>query len=164
VPDWRLGLFGGFREGDALEFEARIRTDFANAWSSLLAGAGSDARLGPCELATGSMLALWRSMTGRDYRLDLATLRVPLLAVLGGDSNLYDAAGLGCWFAASVPHAEVIRYAMTGHSPHIAAPDRFARDVAAFAARREAVAQHPADVAVSRAGTRQLAPPAQVAA
>jgi len=173
VPDWRLGLFGGFREGDALEFETRIRTDFPDAWLSLQthgADAGPHARHGELprrplrDLATGSMLALWRSMIGRDYRVDLATLQVPLLAVLGGGSSLYDAALLGRWFEASVPHAEVVRYPKADHAPHAAAPARFARDVAAFAARRATVARHPAARGASRAGGRSLFPAAQVAA
>jgi pimeloyl-ACP methyl ester carboxylesterase len=159
VPDWRLGLFGGFRETDALEFEARIRADFADAWLSLQAhgaDAGPYAHHGALprrplrELATGSMLALWRSMIGRDYRVDLATLHVPLLAVLGGGSNLYDAAMLGRWFEASVPRAEVVCYPKADHAPHVAAPARFARDVAAFAARWEPDAQYPAARASAR--------------
>ena len=157
-PEWPLGLFGGFRAVDALEFEAHIRGDFADAWLSLQVR-GLDAR-SPADgavhhrqlesqrsdlraLATGSMLALWRSMIGRDYRVDLATLRVPLLAVLGGDSNLYDAAQLGHWFQSSVPDAQVIRYAMVDHAPHAAAPARFARDVATFAARSEPAPRAP---------------------
>jgi len=172
-PDWRLGLFGGFREGDALELEARIRADFAGAWLSLQAR-GEDAGPRACqcepprqalrELATGSMLALWRSMVGRDYRVDLATLRVPLLAVLGGGSNLYDAALLGRWMEASVPHAEVVRYPKADHAPHAAAPARFARDVAAFAARWEPVARHAAERAALHVGGRQQVPAAQAAA
>jgi non-heme chloroperoxidase len=173
VPDWRLGLFGGFREGDALEFEARIRADFAAAWLSLQAhGADAGPHAGDGEpsprslrdFATGSMLALWRSMIGRDYRVDLATLRVPLLAVLGGGSNLYDATLLGRWFEASVPYAEVVRYPKADHAPHAAAPARFARDVAAFAARRTAVARHPAVCIASYAGGGPLVPTAQAAA
>ena len=168
VPDWQLGLFGGFRAADALDFEAQIRVDFADAWLSLQArgqGAGSRAEDGvhgrPPEslrrnlrlLATGSMLALWRSMIGRDYRVDLAMLQVPVLAVLGGGSNLYDTVQLGRWFQSSVPDAQVIRYPKADHAPQAAAPARFARDVAAFAARREPVARrHVAVVAPNRAG------------
>jgi non-heme chloroperoxidase len=153
VPDWRLGLFGGFREGDALEFEARIRADFAGAWLWLQAHGADAGPLAPAgelprrplrDLSTGSMLALWRSMIGRDYRVDLAAFPVPLLAVLGGGSNLYDAALLGGWFETTVPHAEVVRYPKTDHAPHAAAPARFARDVAAFAARRSTVARNHA--------------------
>jgi non-heme chloroperoxidase len=170
--DWPLGLFGGFRAVDALEFEGQIRVDFADAWLSLLAR-GLDAR-SPADdnshrrhlesqrpdlraLATGSMLALWRSMIGRDYRVDLATLRVPLLAVLGGDSNFYHAAELGDWFQSSVPDAQVIRYAMVDHAPHAAAPARFARDVAAFAARSEPVTRPVAAVAPSAGVKTRLA-------
>jgi non-heme chloroperoxidase len=168
VPDWPLGLFGGFRAADALEFEAQIRINFADAWLSLQArdcnpgvradddllsqhrdSPGSD--LHP--LAPGSMLALWRSMIVRDYRVDLATLQIPLLAVQGGGSNLYDPVQLGRWFHACVPNAQVICYPKAGHSPHAAAPARFALDIAAFAARREPVTQrHVAAIAPNGAG------------
>jgi hypothetical protein len=89
---------------------------------------------------------------------------VPLLAVLGGGSNLYDAALLGRWFEASVPNAEVVRYPKADHAPHAAAPARFARDVAAFAARRATVARHPAVRTASHAGGRPFVPAAHAAA
>jgi len=171
APDWSLGLFGGFRAGDELEFEARIRAGFAEAWSSLQAretgpggrtDAGMHARYGePLHglggLAAGSMLALWRSMIGRDYRADLVALQIPLLVALGSGSNLYDAAQLGRWFQSFVPDAQVIRYLKADHAPHVAAPERFARDVAAFAARREALVRSPEAVASGAAGTPHLA-------
>ena len=172
APEWRLGLFGGFRERDALEFDARLRGDFAEAWLSLQAhGAGSgafprdDERPGRAlrELATGSMLALWHSMIGRDYRADIAALPVPLLVVLGDDSTLYDAALLGRWFEAAVPDAEVVRYPNAAHAPQAAAPGRFARDVAAFAAR-PAAARHPASRAALPAGGDPFVPTARAAA
>ena len=146
APDWPLGLFGRFRATDSLEFESQIRADVAGAWLALQArgrGAGVEvgaAAAGACgarhPLATGSMLALWRSMVARDYRADLAALQVPLLAVLGADSNLYDAALLARWFQQNVPGAQVASYPKAGHAPHAAAPARFARDIAAFAAQR----------------------------
>jgi non-heme chloroperoxidase len=158
APDWEHGLFGRFDDSDAREFEAHIRVNFADAWISLLArgqvtGVQGGSDLHGCreeplrrklsQLSGGSMLALWRSMIGRDYCADLTTLPVPLLAVLGGDSNLYDSAGLGRWFQESVPRAHVIRYPNADHAPHIAAPARFARDVADFAARGSQVKPHP---------------------
>jgi pimeloyl-ACP methyl ester carboxylesterase len=94
------------------------------------------------QLAEGSMLALWRSMIVRDYRVDLAALPVPLLAVLGGDSNLYDGARLGRWLQGCVPDAHVIRYPKAGHAPQADEPARFARDVAAFASRRTTAPRH----------------------
>ena len=157
APDWPLGLFGTFNAANALEFEAQVRVDFARAWQALQQR--GDGGVAPAErpqydrhqdalrrhlrqLAEGSMLALWRSMLVRDYRVDLAALPVPLLAVLGVSSNLYDATRLGSWFQDCVPDAHVIRYPKAGHAPHGDLPARFARDVAAFAARRATVPRH----------------------
>ena len=153
APDWALGLFNDFWAGDAFDFEARIRNDFAEAWLMLHAR-GFNARAGAeyesgsahvealrrdlATLSHGSMLSLWRSAASRDYRVDLAQLPVPLLAVLGGSSNLYDTAQLGRWIAQSVPGATVVRYDSADHAPHLCAPARFARDVVAFAAHRTA--------------------------
>ena len=158
APDWPLGLFGKFDASDAREFEARIRVDFADAWMRLQArgfdgtsGAGNDAHCRHLEtirrnlhrLANGSMQALWHSMIRRDYRSDLRSVQLPVLAMLGGSSNMYDAPRLGHWFLDCVPGAQVIRYPRADHALHAAAPARFARDVAAFAARRAPVARHP---------------------
>ena len=43
MPDWSLGLFGGFPAGDEMGFESRIRADFAGAWSALQARAAAAA-------------------------------------------------------------------------------------------------------------------------
>jgi non-heme chloroperoxidase len=178
APDWTLGLFGGFGAADAWDFEARLRNDFAEAWLRLH-GCGfnararaeyegnsrrvdaqrSDLRL----LANGSMLTLWRSQLSRDFRTDFATFPLPLLTVLGGESNLYDTAQLARWIAATVPETQVVRYEAADHAPHVAAPARFARDVAAFAARRAPVARHQAQTVpmghARRPGTGNLARP-----
>jgi hypothetical protein len=87
------------------------------------------------KLANGSMLALWRSKVGRDYRTDLATLPVPLLVVLGDGNPLYDTAPLRRWYETTVPGVRVVRYPQADRAPQAAVPARFARDVAAFAAR-----------------------------
>ena len=172
APDWQLGLFSGFLAADAREFEAQIRANFADAWLSLQArGCDAEARAeheshtGQQEslrrnlrqLASGSMLALWRSMLDRDYRADLARLQVPLLAVLGGGRNLYDCAQLGRWFLSFVPGAQVIRYPKADHAPCAGAPARFARDVVAFAALRSPLTRHHiAVVAAKGAGAPAL--------
>ncbi len=166
APDWPLALFGGFRATDSLEFESQIRADCASAWRAMQArGRGTGVESVPLgrqqggrqPLATGSMLALWRSMIARDYRADLAVLQVPLLAVLGANSNLYDAALLGRWFQQNVPGAQVASYPKAGHAPHAANPARFARDIAAFAAQRTPPSRNHVMV-VARGGAS--APPA----
>lgn len=170
MPDWSLGLFGGFPAGDEMGFESRIRADFAGAWSALQARAAAASVHGDSDahsrhggshhdlggLAAGSMLALWRSMTGRDYRADLAALRLPLLVVLGGGS-LYDTEQLGRWFHTAVPLAKVVRYLKADHAPHVAAPARFARDVAAFAAPRETTTSTPSAAIPGAVGNAYVA-------
>jgi non-heme chloroperoxidase len=83
----------------------------------------------------GLMLPLWKSFAHKDYRDEAAALTVPVLVVLGGASNLYDAGRLGRWYSAAIPHAYVVRYEGADHAPHLAVPARFARDVAEFAGR-----------------------------
>jgi non-heme chloroperoxidase len=160
APDWALGLFSKFDATAAQVFEAQIRANFADAWMRLQArafaaapGTEHDAhcrylesmRRNLRDLANGSMRALWHSMVSRDYRLDLASTTLPVLAIFGRGSNLYDTQGLARWFTDSVPHAQVLRYPKADHAPHAAASARFARDVAAFAAQRVPKASlHPA--------------------
>ena len=78
---------------------------------------------------------MWKSLAHKDYRDDIAAATVPVLVVLGGASNLYDATRLGRWYTEHVPYAQVLRYEGADHAPHLMLPARFARDVAAFVAR-----------------------------
>lgn len=149
-PDWDLGLYGGFSPADNLAFEWQMRRDAAEAYLRLLAcGFNARARAEydantPAQrrrrqllrsLPGAPWLALWKSLAHKDYRDDIAAVTVPLLVVLGGASNLYDAVRLGRWFAEHVPYAQVLRYEGADHAPHLSLPARFARDVTAFAAR-----------------------------
>ena len=149
-PDWEFGVYSGFTAADNRVFEWQMHRDPAEAYLRLLAN-GCNARA-HAEYETNAesvqrmrhrlrrshaalMLPLWKSFAHKDYRDEVAALEVPLLVVLGGASNLYDAVRLCRWFADVVPHARVVRYAGADHAPHLAAPARFARDVAAFAGR-----------------------------
>lgn len=69
-----------------------------------------------------------------DFRGLLPRLDVPLLVVLGSRSAHYAGVPLDAYYREAVPHARVLRYARSGHSPHYAEPARFARDLAAFVA------------------------------
>lgn len=157
-PAWDLGLYGGFSPNDNLAFEWQLRRDAAEAYLRLLAcGFNAQARA-EYDANTAAMrrrrtlmrlvpgapwLALWKSFAHKDYRDDLAAATVPVLAVLGGASNLYDAPRLGRWFDEHVPFAEVLRYDGADHTPHLMMPARFAHDVAAFAARCTATQRVP---------------------
>lgn len=148
-PDWELGIYSGFTPADNLAFEWQLRRDPAETYLRLLASgfnararADYDANAVPAQRARNRLrethaallVPLWKSFVHKDYREDVAALPMPLLVVLGGASNLYDAARLSRWYAAAVAHAEVVRYDHADHAPHLAVPARFARDVAAFAA------------------------------
>jgi pimeloyl-ACP methyl ester carboxylesterase len=150
APDWELGVYSGFSAVDNMAFEWQMRRDPAQAWLRLMAcGFNAEARAHfdantpvvqharerLAALPSAAWLALWRSIAHKDYRDEVATLSVPMLAVLGGASNLFDTARLGRWYAGSGPHAAVVRYEGADHAPHAKAPARFARDVAGFAAR-----------------------------
>jgi pimeloyl-ACP methyl ester carboxylesterase len=148
--DWEIGLYGEFSPADNLTFEWQMRRDAAEAYLRLLA-CGFNARArAEYDANTEALrrrrhllrsvpgapwLALWKSFAHKDYRDDIAAATVPVLVVLGGASNLYDAPRLGRWYAEHVPYAQVLRYDGADHAPHLCLPARFARDVAAFAAR-----------------------------
>lgn len=153
-PGWELGVHSGFTPADNLAFEWQVRRDPAEAYLRLLAFGFNAASRVDYEASTDVVqrirerlrgmpmapwLSLWKSFAQKDYRQDIGMLRVPLLTVLGGASNFYDAVRLGRWFVDALPHTEVIRYDGVAHAPHLAAPARFARDVARFAARCTAV-------------------------
>lgn len=147
--DWQLGVYSNFTPADNLLFEGRLRRDPAEAYLHLLACGFNANALAEYEanadavqrtrdrlrrLPSALLLPLWKSFVHKDYREEVASLATPLLAVLGGASNLYDAHRLGRWYADAAAHAQVVRYDHADHSPHRALPARFARDVADFAA------------------------------
>jgi pimeloyl-ACP methyl ester carboxylesterase len=147
-PGWELGVYSGFTPADHRAFEFQVRRDPAEAYLRLLAF-GFGPQVGDAWIASDPFvqrlrermrdmpvapwLSLWKSFAGEDYRDDIRRVTVPLLAVLGGASNFYDAIRLGRWYADALPGAEVVRYDGADHAPHLAAPTRFARDVARFA-------------------------------
>ena len=149
-PDWELGIYSGFTPADNLVFEWQMRRDPAEAYLRLLAS-GFNARAqaeyeadAPSvqrarerlrQMHAALLVPLWKSFAHKDYRDEAAALTVPLMVVLGGASNLYDATRLGRWYCEAVPHAQVVRYEGADHTPHLVLPARFARDVAAFAAQ-----------------------------
>ena len=149
-PGWESGVHCGFTSDDNQAFEWQVRRDPAEAYLRLLAF-GFNTRQRPDyeanadivqrirerlrDMPVAPWLSLWKSFAHNDYREVVARLEVPLLTILGGASNFYDAIRLGRWFSDTLPQAEVIRYEGAAHAPHLESPARFARDVARFAAR-----------------------------
>jgi pimeloyl-ACP methyl ester carboxylesterase len=62
---------------------------------------------------------------------DLARVRMPTLIVWGDQDVLFSRADQDVLLAA-LPHARLVVYEGTGHTPHWEEPRRFARDLEAF--------------------------------
>lgn len=145
--EWRLGLFGGCSQAMLVGLIGSARQDLAETvLREVQALAGpwlspwleEDARLGAWlrrwlrGMNAASLLDLAESLAAADFRAVLPRLDVPLWVALGGRSAHYAEVPLQDYYQRTVPHAEVVRYERSGHSPHIAEPARFARDLARF--------------------------------
>jgi pimeloyl-ACP methyl ester carboxylesterase len=147
--EWRLGLFGDCSATLLTQLIAGARENLADTVLREVEAACGDwlrRRLGPDtalgrwlrarlrRLDVAPLLELCASLVAADFRALLPRLDVPLLVVLGGRSAHYGSLPLDAYYRRAVPHARVLRYARSGHSPHYAEPARFARDLAAFVA------------------------------
>lgn len=129
APDWTLGLRGGLALPQAPA--AIAEGMFGRAGTSpVLPRAEAEARIAACDL--GAMAAVWASLIEADERAGIARLPVPMLVIHGAQSRLYPAATAE-WLAATAPRARRLRFAGSGHSPHLEEPERFAAAVGDFA-------------------------------
>ena len=78
--------------------------------------------------------AVWASLVRQDMRALLDRIEHPTLIVHGGRSELYgdDTAG---HLVAALPHARAVRFANSGHAPHLEEPDLFNATLKDFADR-----------------------------
>ncbi|MEO8806556.1 MAG: alpha/beta hydrolase [Burkholderiaceae bacterium] len=147
--DWRLGLFGGCPRSLLGGVLAGAREDLAaTVLHEIEAAAGGWLRplIAP-GAPIGGLLRRWlvgidasflldlsESLLAADFRPVLPRLDVPLWVVLGAKSAHYAGVPLDDYYRRTVPHAQVTTYARSGHSPHVAEPQRFARDLQSFLA------------------------------
>lgn len=145
APNWPHGLAGGQDLGAALQAADRMEGDWTHyapriARAMFAPGsqdgsphvAGATERIAARDPAV--MAAFWRSLVRADHRGTVETLPVPLLAVAGAESQLYNPA-VAHWLAATAPRGEVRAIAGAGHAPHIENPAAFNAAVADFARR-----------------------------
>lgn len=140
---WELGLVG--QEPEAVRAKA---AGFAESWAEAAGyvAAGLYAQpdgppLLPVDQARARILdndpvalaRFWTSLCDSDSRNFITRLPVPLLAIHGAQSRLYSMA-TGQWLATAAPHASMLRFAHSGHSPHLEEPEAFAAALAGFAA------------------------------
>lgn len=133
--EWRLGIRNGF---DAMQSAAAIQS-MQTDWPAYAQGtlprlfarshipdhklyqwvateiAKNDGRI---------MATLWASMAEQDYRRLLPQLRLPVLLLHGGDSQLYEPA-VSQWMAAAIPGARRLCLDRAGHTPHLEMPAEF---------------------------------------
>ncbi len=147
---WRCGLFGGCSAEMLGGLIAGARRDLAATVVrevEVAAGAWAARRLAENsplgrllrhwlqQIDTATLLDLAESLAAADFRALLATrFDVPLLVVLGGRSAHYARVPLDAWYRSAVPHASVAVYPLSGHSPHVAEPLRFANELERFLA------------------------------
>ena len=144
---WRLGLFGGCSREMILGLVAGARKDLAGTVLHEVEAASGpwlrrqmapDAPLGRVlrhwlgTLEPGALLDLAESLALADFRSLLPALDVPTRVVLGGASPHYAGVPLDRYYRRVVPHASVEVYERSGHSPHVAEPGRFAKDLLHF--------------------------------
>lgn len=147
---WRCGLFGGCSAEMLGGLIAGARQDLAATVVrevEVAAGAWAARRLAENsplgrllrhwlqQIDAVTLLDLAESLAAADFRTLLASrFDVPLLVVLGGRSAHYARVPLDAWYRKAVPHASVAVYALSGHSPHVAEPQRFAGELERFLA------------------------------
>lgn len=146
--DWPLGLWGSCSAETLRGLIAQARDDLPGMVLREAQAAAATRWLGRAlapEGLLGRRLAGWLrrkqvapvldlcdSLVAADFRPTLARLNLPLLVVLGGRSGHYQRVPLADYYRRTVPGVELRTYEHSGHSPHVAEPQRFARDLLAF--------------------------------
>ena len=145
--EWRLGLWGGCSaamlqaliDGARHDFAATVMREIDAAAGRWLARAlqpdafvGRRLRQWLASRQVAPLLDLCASLVVSDFRALLARLNLPLLVVLGGRSAHYADVPLEDYYKRTVAGVQVLRYERSGHSPHVAEPARFARDLLEF--------------------------------
>lgn len=76
----------------------------------------------------------WRSLMAFDGRDVVKELDLPILAIMGKESQVYGP-GLSDWYGANLQKGDVCRLSGAGHAPHLEQPAVFADRVACFIQR-----------------------------
>lgn len=78
-----------------------------------------------------SMAQLWLSMADLDFREQLSEIKVPTLVTYGALSQLYSEAASE-WVINRMPNARGVRFAHSGHAPHLEEPNLFNTEIETF--------------------------------
>jgi pimeloyl-ACP methyl ester carboxylesterase len=81
----------------------------------------------------GAISAVWASLVEEDLRAALPRIAQPTVVVHGAHSQLYGSATAE-HLVAALPDARAVRFARSGHAPHLEEPERFNALIQDFAA------------------------------
>ncbi|MCR9138029.1 MAG: alpha/beta hydrolase [Alphaproteobacteria bacterium] len=141
-PGWSLGLKDKDMSG-CLATTARLRDHWTASVPAIAAGmfaTGQGAVDYPLKSAVeqiasndrSAMISMWQSLLMADAREMIAELPVPLLAIYGRASRVYNAE-TAYWLEQTAPQGQSLEFKNAGHSPHLEEPDAFAEAINGFA-------------------------------
>ena len=159
AADWDLGLSPEACEARS----AAIRNDYpafaSNAGQAIFAQPVVEAQRATAAWASAefarndpaAIAELWASLEQQDLRPLLSEIRHPTLIVHGAQSQLYGA-DTADHLVAALPNARAVRFARSGHAPHLEEPVLFNRTVIDFAASLPPVTSTKTDFRNRRIG------------
>jgi pimeloyl-[acyl-carrier protein] methyl ester esterase len=139
-PGWQLGISSGIDAARSARAVAAMRADWPRYVPHILEnmfapGSGGTWREYACaEIAKNDgavMAAVWESLATQDFRAFLPAIGVPTLIAHGAQSRIYRE-DVARYQAAAIPGARLVRFAASGHSPHLEEPERFTEMVRSF--------------------------------
>lgn len=131
--DWRLGVSSGIDAARSARALAAMRSDWPRyvphvVENMFASGGGGDWRGFACaEIAKNDgavMAAAWESLAAQDFRSFLPAIAMPTVIAHGARSRIYSP-DVARYQAAAIPDARVVRFEMSGHSPHLEEAERF---------------------------------------
>lgn len=159
ADDWDLGLTPEACEARSAAIRDDYRTFATNAGQAIFAQPVAEARRATADWASaefarndpGAIAELWASLEQQDLRPLLGQIRHPTLIVHGAQSQLYGT-DTADHLVAALPDARAVRFAGSGHAPHLEEPALFNRTVTEFAANLPPVTSTTTDFENRRIG------------
>lgn len=157
--DWDLGLTPEACEARSAAIRDDYRAFATNAGQAIFAQPVAQARRATADWASAefarndpaAMAELWASLEQQDLRPLLSQIRHPTLIVHGGQSQLYGS-DTADHLVAALPNARAVRFASSGHAPHLEEPALFNDSVTEFAASLPPVTSTKTDFRNRRIG------------
>jgi len=147
--EWDLGLSPEACEARSLAIQDDFETFALTAGQAIFAQPVAPAHRKLADWASlefarndaGAIASVWASLVRQDVRALLERIQHPTLIVHGGRSELYgdDTAD---HLVAALPHARAVRFADSGHAPHLEEPDLFNATLKDFADRLSLARTH----------------------